>query len=63
MTGATFVCACCGETFVKGRTDEEADAEMRERFTPEEIDGGPLQTVCEECATLIYQWLAQAVKP
>lgn len=49
----TFVCASCYQTFIKGRSDEEAMAEQIQRFNTAE----PLDVVCDDCAQKFYQWL------
>jgi hypothetical protein len=43
----TYTCAHCGGTFVKGWTDEEANAEAAEAFAPSELEDVAL--VCEDC--------------
>ena len=44
----TYVCALCGETFVKGWSDEEAAAELAATFGPEmPIEACGL--VCDDC--------------
>lgn len=55
MTGGTFTCGVCGETFVKGRTDEEAAAEMRTTWQPHEGDDD-LGTVCDDCFKRVMAW-------
>ncbi len=47
----TYTCACCGETFEKGRDDAEALAETKAIFgnlRPEEM-----AIVCEDCYKLL----------
>lgn len=43
----TYVCACCGGTFEKTRSDEEAAAEAVEIFTAAELEA--TETVCDDC--------------
>ena len=52
-----YRCACCDGEFLTGRSDEEATAEALQRFGPEALAAGPVETVCNDCAQLIYQWL------
>lgn len=42
-----FTCAMCGGEFVKGRSDEEALAEMTESFG--DLPDEPLSIVCDDC--------------
>lgn len=44
----SFTCACCRETFEKGRSDEMADAERDELFGNQDCE-----LVCEDCFKLI----------
>ena len=43
----TYTCACCGGTFGKTRSEEEAAAEARELFTPAELEA--VEIVCDDC--------------
>lgn len=51
--GDTFQCAACGGVFEKGRDDDEAEAELRERFG-ESFDRSQCSIVCEDCAQRLY---------
>jgi hypothetical protein len=55
MTGDTFTCEVCGGTFDKGRSDEEAMAEMRATWQPHEGDDD-LGTVCDPCFDRFMAW-------
>jgi len=50
-----FTCAHCGNTFVKGWTDEEAREEYKENFP--ETQGDEEDVVCSNCYTAILHWL------
>jgi hypothetical protein len=50
-TGESYTCACCGGEFVKGRGDEEAEAERFALLGPAD-PGDSVETVCDDC------WLA-----
>ncbi len=50
-----FTGEVCGGTFVKGRTDEEAIAEMRETWQPHEGDD-ELELVCDPCFGKVMAW-------
>jgi hypothetical protein len=55
-----FLCECCGETFEKGCTDEEALDQSREtfgEFPPEE-----LAIVCEDCYLKFMQKTGRTVQ-
>lgn len=43
----TYTCAVCKGTFESDWTDEEADAEALEKFTPEELKDRVV--VCDDC--------------
>lgn len=43
----TFKCSRCKETFKKGWTDEEAEAELKENFPGYEIED--CDVLCEDC--------------
>jgi hypothetical protein len=47
MNGATFTCACCGRSFKRNWSDEEAAAELGQRFPGFEPDDCAL--VCDDC--------------
>lgn len=53
----TFTCANCKGEFNKGRSDEEALAELEEDF-PDDQDQ-PMEVICEDCyqqMTAFYGW-------
>jgi|HubBroStandDraft_6_1064221.scaffolds.fasta_scaffold00134_64 hypothetical protein len=47
-TGQDYICAMCGGTFEKSRSDEEALAEMKENFGDVPATE-PLDIVCDDC--------------
>jgi DNA-directed RNA polymerase subunit RPC12/RpoP len=49
VTSASYTCARCGGRFTKGRSDEEAAAESRAIWGPQD----DLAVVCEDCWELI----------
>ena len=51
----TFTCANCGETFPKGWSDEEAQAEAEAIFTPAELAATDI--VCDDCFKLAMEAL------
>ena len=56
MEYRTYTCACCGNTYRSGRTEEEAEREYNERFSGYE----PVEqaaSVCEHC----YEEIMKAV--
>lgn len=58
-TIGTFTCACCGETFEKGWTDEEASAELKETFPG--IERPHCELVCDPCFEAICKF--HGIKP
>jgi hypothetical protein len=48
MTDNQFTCAVCGETFDKAWSDEEAEAEAAELWTPDELAVG-ISVTCDDC--------------
>lgn len=57
MKDRAYTCACCGGQFITERTDDDARAEALYRFGAEALAAGPVATVCEDCARLVYQYL------
>lgn len=57
MTGRTFTCAGCGETFTSAWSEDEAWAEARERF-PEllPMNDQDLAVLCSECDARFMEW-------
>jgi hypothetical protein len=51
MSANTFTCYRCGETFEKGWSDEEAEAEARGLLSDAEMDDKV--TVCDDCYVLV----------
>lgn len=51
-SGETFTCELCEETFEKGWTDEEAEAEFEALFP----DDPPRAVVCEDCFAEVMEW-------
>jgi len=51
----TFKCEICGDTFEKGRTDEEAEAEFVERY-PHDV-GEETSVICEDCDEKFQAWM------
>jgi hypothetical protein len=47
-TDNQFTCAVCGETFDKAWSDEEAEAEAAELWTPDELAAG-ISVICDDC--------------
>lgn len=52
MNENTFRCAKCGGTFIKARSDEEAQAEAEEQFTAEELT--ETAVICDDCYKKLY---------
>lgn len=48
----TYTCEMCGKTYEKGRTDEEAIAEMKEHFG--EVPKEEQATICDDCFNKIH---------
>lgn len=42
----TYTCSLCGETFDKGWSDEEAEAELASTFAVPKVD---CNLVCDDC--------------
>lgn len=59
MTPETFTCANCGQTFDKGRSDEEAMAESVAGFG--EYDPDDLCVVCDDCYQAIMARPVEAI--
>jgi hypothetical protein len=54
----TYRCAMCWRVFEKGRSDEEAIAEMEKRdalITPPNIPPYELEVVCDDCFKLMVE--------
>lgn len=52
----TFTCAICGVVAIKGRSDEEAQADY-EAVMPEAASrGDDTDTVCDSCHADLMQW-------
>jgi len=47
-----FECARCGGVFPKGRSDEEAEAEMNELFG-DEMTTDECDVICDDCFKII----------
>jgi hypothetical protein len=47
-TDNQFTCAVCDETFDKAWSDEEAEAEAAELWTPDELAVG-ISVTCDDC--------------
>jgi hypothetical protein len=56
----TFTCENCGETWEKGWTDEEADAEYEGAFGLGAPSGKERAVVCDDCYAEIMGWLDDA---
>lgn len=52
----TFTCANCKDTFGKGWSDEEAQAEYAENFTESAIRGVEIDVVCDDCYKELTAW-------
>ena len=52
--GKTYTCAQCGETFKSEWSDEEAQAEARANFSPEEL--ADTAVVCDDCYKMLMAW-------
>ncbi len=46
----TYTCECCHQTYTKGWSDAQRDAEAATLWTPEELGDDPA-TVCDDCFT------------
>lgn len=55
-TPSTYTCSACGETYEKGWTDEEADAEYAEEFNGYT---GPCEIVCDDCYQAVMKWVRE----
>ena len=51
MPDHMFICSHCGQTFVSSWSKEEAEAEARATFTPEELE--KTITICDPCWLLL----------
>jgi hypothetical protein len=49
-----FVCGACGKTFEKGRSDEEAEAEMRELWG--DLPPEDQVVICSDCFEKFWEW-------
>jgi hypothetical protein len=49
----TFTCSCCGQTYTKGWTDEEAQQEYVEAYPVEAAQGEKTVIVCELCQPIV----------
>ena len=58
--GNEYVCACCGETFTKTWTDDEAMEEFKKNF-PEHVDD-KLAIICDDCYKAMREWYLDRVK-
>lgn len=47
----TYTCAMCGETNIKGWTDEEAEAEKDDIFGPVPLED--CDVICDDCFQLV----------
>lgn len=54
--GETFKCAVCKDTFVKGRSDEEAMDEALDLYPPQDLAAG-YDEVCDDCFEKVKTWL------
>jgi hypothetical protein len=48
-----YTCELCGETYDRGRSDEEALSETAAVFGPDSLDE-PLAIVCDDCWNKIH---------
>ena len=55
-TGESYICACCGGTFGKTRSDEEAMAEAQSVWTPQ-ATADPQAVVCDSCFREFMEWV------
>ena len=53
--GEPYTCACCGSTFTKVRSDEEAMAEAGSLWTPETM-ADPQAVICDPCFREFMEW-------
>ena len=51
---AEYTCDCCGETFTKMWTDDEAMKNFKKDY-PEHVDE-KLAVVCADCYKAIFKW-------
>jgi hypothetical protein len=51
-----YQCQVCGNVYIKGRSDEEAHAEMARRLG-EPPPGQKVNVLCDDCAQRFYEWL------
>jgi hypothetical protein len=58
--GESYICDCCGGTFVKTRSDEEALAEARSEWKPggEGDVSNPEDNavICDDCFRELMEW-------
>ena len=58
MTSDKFTCSACGGEFVKGRSDEAANAEARENFGVEEASRREdMAVICDDCYSQMMERL------
>jgi hypothetical protein len=53
----TFICASCLGEFIKGRSDEEAQAEAEQIWSEQERNQ-PQEVICDLCYTRLMRWQA-----
>ena len=53
--GEPYTCECCGGSFHKVRSDEEALAEAEALWTPE-TNAHPQAIVCDSCFQEFMEW-------
>ncbi len=54
----TYNCAVCGETFTKGRSDEEARAEQHELWG--DLPDEECDILCDDCFVEFMAWMKTA---
>jgi hypothetical protein len=53
-----YVCECCGGTFDKGRSDDEASAEFAENFPGQAPSAAATALVCDDCYPVLMAFRA-----
>lgn len=55
--GEEYQCGLCGELYLKGQSDEDAEAEAERNLAPGTLDEAVI--VCDSCYKVLMMWAAE----